>query len=186
MFYQNYKYNTLFWGDYFAHHKIVYYTPGTAPTVFLSNRTGFLPVAGRVVGIAENQLIYGQSRDAVTLDQAWAEDDHSHKVIANIFEGLVRFQPGTNTIEPCLAEGWRVSADGREWTFFLRKGVKFHDGTPFNSDAVRFSVERQLPPQRTANNGYASFTFGMLESIRTPDQFTVQFILKYPYAPFFK
>lgn len=151
---------------------------------FLSNRTGFLPVAGRVVGITENQLIYGQSRDAVTLDPAWAEDDHSHKVIANIFEGLVRFQPGTNTIEPCLAEGWRVSADGREWTFFLRKGVKFHDGTPFNSDAVRFSVERQLPPQRTANNGYASFTFGMLESIRTPDQFTVQFILKYPYAPF--
>ncbi|MDD4335035.1 MAG: ABC transporter substrate-binding protein [Desulfotomaculaceae bacterium] len=153
------------------------------PFILLSH-TSFLPAAGRIAGISSGQLIYGRSQDAVTLDPAFSQDEESNKVIANIFEGLVRFKPGTTTIEPCLAEGWRVSPDGREWTFLLRKGVKFHDGTPFNSDAVRFSIERQLPPQRAESAGYASFTFGMLESIKTPDLYTVQFILKYPYAPF--
>ncbi len=152
----------------------------------LYSHTSFLPVAGRIAGMPgdKNQLIYSRCKDAVTLDPAFSEDDQSNKVIANIFEGLVRFEPGAGTIEPCLAEGWRVSPDGREWTFFLRKGVKFHDGTPFNSEAVRFSIERQMPPQRTENAGYADFTFGMLENIRTPDLYTVQFTLKYPYAPF--
>ncbi|OQA10234.1 MAG: Periplasmic dipeptide transport protein precursor [Firmicutes bacterium ADurb.Bin373] len=151
---------------------------------FLMSHTGFAPAAGRFAGIVSGQLIYGRGQDAVTLDPAFSQDDESNKVIANIFEGLVRFKPGEGTIEPCLAESWRVSPNGREWTFFLRKGVKFHDGTPFNSDAVRFSIERQLPPQRDESAGYASFTFGMLESIKTPDLYTVQFILKYPYAPF--
>ncbi|MDD4767913.1 MAG: ABC transporter substrate-binding protein [Desulfotomaculaceae bacterium] len=153
------------------------------PFFFLSH-TGFLPAAGRIAGISSGQLIYGRSQDAVTLDPAFSQDDESNKVIANIFEGLVRFKPGTSTIEPCLAEGWRVSPDGREWTFFLRKDVIFHDGTTFNSEAVRFSIERQLPPQRTESAGYASFVFGMVESIKTPDLYTVQFKLKYPYAPF--
>ncbi len=150
----------------------------------LFRHSGFLPAAGRIAGIKGSELIYARSQDALTLDPAFSQDDESNKVIANIFEGLVRFKPGTTTIEPCLAEDWRISPDGREWTFFLRKGVKFHDGTPFNSEAVRFSIERQLPPQRTEGLSYASFTFGMLESIKTPEQYTVIFVLKYPYAPF--
>lgn len=151
---------------------------------FLLEHSGFLPAAGRIAGIRGSELIYARSQDVMTLDPAFSMDDESNKVIANIFEGLVRFKPGTTSIEPCLAEAWRVSPDGLEWTFFLRKGVKFHDGTPFNSEAVRFSIERQLPPQRTDRTAYASFTFAMLESIKTPDLYTVKFILKYPYTPF--
>lgn len=151
---------------------------------FLLNHSGFLPAAGRIAGIKGSELIYARSQDAVTLDPAYSVDDESNKVIANIFEGLVRFKPGTTTIEPCLAEAWRVSPDGREWTFYLRRGVKFHDGTPFNSEAVRYSIERQLPPQSAESASYASFTFAMLDSIKTPDLYTVKFILKYPYSPF--
>lgn len=152
--------------------------------LFLLGHSGVLPVAGRLVGLKSDTLVYARSMDSTTLDPAFSQDDESNKVITNIFEGLVRFKPGTTTIEPCLAEAWRVSPDGREWTFYLRRNVKFHDGTPFNSEAVRFSVERQMPAQRTDRATYASFTFGMVDSIKTPDLYTVKFILKFPYAPF--
>lgn len=152
--------------------------------VFLLGRSGVVPVAGRLVGWGGDTLVYARGQDSTTLDPALAQDEESFKVISNIFEGLVRFKPGTTEIEPCLAEAWRVSSDGREWTFYLRRNVKFHDGTPFNSEAVRFSVERQMPPQRPENIAYASFTFGMVDKIKTPDPYTVKFLLKFPYAPF--
>ncbi|NPV72872.1 MAG: ABC transporter substrate-binding protein [Pelotomaculum sp.] len=129
-------------------------------------------------------LIYARGQDSITLDPALAQDEESNKVISNVFEGLVRFKPGTTEIEPCLAEAWRASPDGREWTFYLRKNVKFHDGTPFNSGAVRFSIERQMSPPFTGKTTYASFAFGMVDKIITPDPYTVKFVLKYPYAPF--
>jgi len=152
--------------------------------VFLLGRTGAVPVLGRLAGTgSENTLIYARARDSETLDPALALDEESYKVIANIFEGLVRFKPGTTEIEPCLAKSWRISSDGREWTFYLRRDVKFHDGTPFNAEAVRFSIERQMPPYRQNNTPYASFTFGMIENIVVPDPYTVKFLLKYPYAP---
>jgi len=154
--------------------------------VFLIGRSGIVPVAGRLVGRDGGNLIYARGQDSATLDPALATDEESYKVICNIFEGLVRFKPGNTEIEPCLAEAWRVSPDGREWTFYLRKNVKFHDGTPFTSGAVRFSIERQTPPQRQDNTPYASFTFGMVDKIETPGPYIVKFLLKYPYAPFLR
>ncbi len=151
---------------------------------FLLGRSGTMPVAARLVGAGGGTLIYASNQDATTLDPALAYDEESYKVISNIFEGLVRFKPGTTEIEPCLAEAWRISPDGREWTFYLKRNVGFHDGTPFNSEAVRFSIERQLTPHRQENTPYALFTFGMIESISTPDPYTVKFILNYPYTPF--
>lgn len=153
-------------------------------TVIFLVRCGAAPAAGRLMGLEGETLAYARSQDSITLDPAVAQDEESIKVISNIFEGLVRFRPGTTEIEPCLAEAWRVSSDGREWTFFLRRNVKFHDGTPFNSEAVRFSIERQMTPFRQENTAYASFTFGMVDKIKTPDPYTVKFILKFPYAPF--
>jgi len=129
-------------------------------------------------------LLYARGGDSVTLDPAISQDEESNKVISNIFEGLVRFKPGTTEIEPCLAETWQVSADGREWFFYLRKNVKFHDGTPFNAEAVQFSVERQMLPNRTEDMAYAPFVFGMVESVKAINSYTVKFSLKYPYAPF--
>lgn len=129
-------------------------------------------------------MIYTRGQDCVTLDPALAQDEASYQVIYNLFEGLVRLKPGTNEIEPCLAEAWRVSPDGLEWTFYLRKDVRFHDGTPFTSAAVKFSVDRQLPPRGGSGMAYASFAFGMVDKVQTPDPYIVKFLLKYPYAPF--
>ncbi len=143
-----------------------------------------LTVTAKAVGLGRQTVIYGRSSDSITLDPAFAQDEESFKVICNIFEGLVRFKLGTTEIEPCLAESWRISPDGREWVFNLRKDVRFHDGTPFDAQAVRFSFERQLFPEGQRAVAYANFIFGVIEEIITPDPYTVKFILKYPYSPF--
>jgi peptide/nickel transport system substrate-binding protein len=62
-------------------------------------------------------------------------------VYANVFEGLTRFAPDGSTI-PALAESWEISEDGLVYTFHLQAGVKFHDGTDFNAEDVKFSLER--------------------------------------------
>ena len=54
---------------------------------------------------------------------------------------------------PGLAEKWEQSKDGLTWTFFLRKGVKFHDGTPFNAEAVKTFVERMIGPEKPDRAG---------------------------------
>ena len=91
-------------------------------------------------------LTFAKAGDVVKLDPADVTDGESITVMNNIFEGLIRYKPGTTEIEPWLAEKWDVSPDGLTFTFYLRKGVKFHDGTDFNADAVVFSLERQRDP----------------------------------------
>ena len=151
---------------------------------FTVGRQGSIPAAALLPGSGDRTLVYARAGDAVTLDPAFLQDENSARVSVNIFEGLVQFNPGTTDVSPCLAENWRVSPDGREWTFYLRKKVRFHDGTPFNAEAVRFSVERQMPPRGTPDMAYATFTFAPVDRIVTSDPYTVKFILKYPYAPF--
>jgi peptide/nickel transport system substrate-binding protein len=63
-----------------------------------------------------------------------------------LFEGLVAFAPGSTRIVPALAESWQVSPDGREWTFVLRQGVTFHDGTIFDADAALYNFDRLWDP----------------------------------------
>lgn len=129
-------------------------------------------------------LIYARGADSTGLDPAYVSDGESTKVTVNIYEGLVKYKEGSTEIEPCLAADWEVSEDGKEYIFNLRKDVKFHDGTPFNADAVVFSVDRQLPPNRTSDMPYASFTFGQVEKIEKIDEYKVKFTLSESSTPF--
>jgi peptide/nickel transport system substrate-binding protein len=81
----------------------------------------------------------------------------------NLYQGLVQYQPGTATkkIIPSLATSWTVSADGLTYTFDLRKGVKFHDGTPFTSAAIEPSFAR-----RAAVNGGPAYTVSDVASVK--------------------
>jgi len=82
------------------------------------------------------------SSDLTTLDPWNATDAGSLLVTRQIFETLVDHEPGSFRIVPKLAESWQVSGEGRIWTFVLRRGVKFHDGTDFDAAAVVLNLER--------------------------------------------
>ncbi|MEW5899292.1 MAG: ABC transporter substrate-binding protein, partial [Bacillota bacterium] len=129
----------------------------------------------------DDQLVYLCQDAWQTLDPAQAHDYASLKVIANIYEGLVKFKPGTFEVEPCLATSWETSKDGLRWTFKLRPGVVFHDGTPFNADAVKASFDRQSRQKEAPGN--FSLVYGMVDSVQVIDPLTVCFHLKFPYAP---
>jgi peptide/nickel transport system substrate-binding protein len=97
--------------------------------------------------IAQEQSVfsaaYGQG--FIDIDPSSANSNEI-ALIANVYEALVRYVPGVDgadaTIEPSLATSWSVSDDQLTWTFKLREGVTFHDGTPFTSEAVKYSIER--------------------------------------------
>ena len=82
------------------------------------------------------------SSDPVMLDPAMASDGETFRVARQQFEGLVSAKPGTTELEPRLATEWKASEDGKSYTFTLREGVKFSDGTDFNAEAVCANFDR--------------------------------------------
>ncbi len=122
-------------------------------------------------------LIFGRGGDSVTLDPSQMLDGESAKVCDMVYDTLVQYRGATTDIEPALAETWESSADGLTWTLHLRQGVKFHDGTLLNANAVVFSLSR---PNALARSFYEEF----IDRITALDDFTVQIDLKTPYAPF--
>lgn len=133
---------------------------------------------------AKNILVFAQGADPRSLDPAYLDDSESSKITFQIYEGLVRYKTGKTEVEPSLATEWSVSPDGKEWTFKLRKNVKFHDGTPFNAEAVKFSIDRQLEPNRKNDMPYAKFVYEGVKSVQVIDEFTVKIVLDKPMAAF--
>lgn len=117
---------------------------------------------------------FAQGADPRGLDPARVDDLESGKVIVNIYEGLTKYAADSTKVEPSLAESWEVSPDGLTYTFKLRQGVKFHDGTDFNAEAVKFNIDRQLPPKVDDNMPYAGFTFGTVKNVEVVDDHTVK------------
>ena len=136
-------------------------------------------------------FLFGRGGDSVGLDPALEEDGESFKVCDNIYDTLIHYKDGSTEIEPGLATKWESSEDGLSWTFSLRKGVTFHDGTPFNSEAVLFSLNRQHEKNHPFHNVEGSYTYWVatglaeiVDEITAIDDHTVKITLKSPYAPF--
>jgi peptide/nickel transport system substrate-binding protein len=109
------------------------------------------------------------------------------RILVNIYDGLVRFKDGTLEVEPALAESWTVSEDGKTYSFNLRKDVKFHDGSAFNAEAVKFNFDRMLKedhPFYDTGPFPLSFNFSSIEAVNVIDDSAVEFKLKEAFAPF--
>jgi peptide/nickel transport system substrate-binding protein len=141
---------------------------------------------------AKDTLVYGRGGDSVSLDPITTTEGETFKVTINIFETLLNYGEQDTTIHPGLAEKWEVSDDGLTYTFNLRQGVKFHDGTDFNADAVIYNFDRWMNgdaekfPYYTMFGGFKADEGHVIKEIKALDEHTVQFILKRPQAPFLK
>ena len=87
-------------------------------------------------------FIFGTEGAPSMFDPLYATDGATFKITRQMTEGLVQYKPGTADLEPGLAESWEPSTDGLTWTFKIRQGVKFHDGTPLDAAAVCYNMER--------------------------------------------
>jgi peptide/nickel transport system substrate-binding protein len=120
-------------------------------------------------------LAFGTASDPVVLDGALVSDGESLRAIDQMFEGLVTLAPGGTEVEPNLAESWEASPDGRTWTFNLRDGVTFHDGEPFNAEAVCFNFNRWYnfkgPFQLSSATYYWQTVFGGFSDRKDPSLF---------------
>ena len=130
---------------------------------------------------AENVVTVNTVQIFGTIDPAKINDYTEYMAGVNLYEALTTLD-GSGAIQPLLAESWTTSADGLTWTFTLKDGVTFQDGTPVEARDVVWSVNRLL----AINEGPSNLFEGVLEegSVTALDARTVQFVLSRTYAPF--
>ena len=132
-------------------------------------------------------LVVGQIAEPQSLDPHTVTATNDFRILVNLYDGLVRFKDGTLEVEPALAESWEVSDDGRTYRFKLREGVKFHDDSDFDAEAVKFNFDRMLNKDHPLYNTGPfplSFNFSSIASVEIIDPHTVEFRLKEAFAPF--
>src|SRR5574340_382070 len=151
---------------------------------------------------AANVVTYATSSDMTTLDPS-SEFSNSIILLPSVYQTLTLWNPTTNQAAPLLATSWSPSSDGMTWNFTLRRGVTFHDGTPFNATALKFSIDRTVYMNQGAayiwfplkgagayfavsntshpwmTREWANFT---AQSITIVDPYNVTFHLDYPQA----
>ena len=126
---------------------------------------------------SDKTLIFGRGGDSITLDPSLIFDGESAKVCDMIYDTLVQYREDTTDIEPALAKMWENSSDGLTWTFYLRQGVTFHDGSTFNAHVASYSLNRP-------NVQLANFFNSTINHIIALDDYTLEVQLNTPYAPF--
>jgi peptide/nickel transport system substrate-binding protein len=139
--------------------------------------------SARAADMPELRISSGAA-DNATLDPHRATSTVDKGVVSEMFNGLVRFPPGSadpKKLEPDLATSWESSPDNTVWTFHLRKGVQFHGGYgELKAEDVVYSLQRAADPKRSS---FAS-TFNILDKVEALDDYTVRITLKYPDAGF--
>ncbi|HLH73309.1 MAG TPA: ABC transporter substrate-binding protein [Chloroflexota bacterium] len=162
----------------------------TAPTAAPTAAVTAAPAATAATGTPKQggTMVFAADSMGDSLEPGLWNGFGASNVIDNVCEKLT--QPGkkwTDPPEPALAEGWEISADGKTYTFHIRSGVKFHDGTDVDANAVVRSFTRMIDPKdksyvkglyMNAEAGIANW-----ESITATDPMTVKLVLKTPYAP---
>lgn len=132
------------------------------------------------IGIADSPSIVRYSSDwPVLIDPAVGLDFQSVTAIVNLFDPLV-FVDTKGNIIPHVAKSWDISSDGLTYTFYLRPGIKFHDGSELTAEDVKFSMDRMLE----IGEGVAFLWLGKIQEIKVIDEYKVVFHMKTVFGPF--
>ncbi|TWI58555.1 peptide/nickel transport system substrate-binding protein [Pseudomonas duriflava] len=140
-------------------------------------------------------IVITYQNDVATLDPAIGYDWQNWSMIKSLFGRLMDYKPGTTELVPSLAERYTISDDGTEYTFALKRGVKFHNGRELKASDVKYSLERTVNPKTqspgagffSAIAGYEDVTAGKtqtLSGVATPGDYTVTIKLSQPNATF--
>ena len=147
----------------------------------------------------EKVLIFARGGDSESLDPGSTTDGESSRVTRQILEGLLEFDKESFELKPALAKDWEVSDDGLTYTFYLEEGVTFHDGTPFNAEAVKINFERWADPEHEyafADDGFVYSMYGtmfggykgdeghVIEEINVINDYEIEFKLSQPLGYF--
>lgn len=127
---------------------------------------------------SSNDFIFAVGTEPTTFDVHFITDVNTARANVQIYETLVR-NVGTS-IEPWLAESWTTSEDELTWIFKLREGVVFHDGTPFNAEAVKYNIERLQNPDVGAPR---ASTVDMITKVEVISEYEVALSTAEPYGP---
>lgn len=129
----------------------------------------------------EEALVIGTTDSWSSFESAWVYSFHDWELFHQCADGLLNSVPGgAGEVEPALAESYDVSEDGTEYTFHLRSGVVFPDGTPFNADAVVFTFERIAPVDNDENAGFLYTAYA--SGVEKIDDMTVKVTFSAPFA----
>jgi glutathione transport system substrate-binding protein len=156
----------------------------------LSRRSLLGGTAAFAGGLAFSRLAYAQTKSGsltvgvsanlLTLDPADANDTLSQSTARLMLEGLLTFDKDMKVV-PMLAEKYEANDKATEFTFHLRQGIKFQDGTPFNAEAVKVNFERIANP---ANHLKRLSLLAMLDHVEVVDDHTARCVLKFPFGAF--
>jgi peptide/nickel transport system substrate-binding protein len=144
----------------------------TAPAAGTSQPTG--------EGKPGGSIIIGINREPDNLDSAVTPYAVSHTVMMNIYDPLI-WRGNDGEFVPGLAEAWDAAPDGTSYGFTLRQDVTFHDGTPFNGEAVKKFLDRVADPE--TKSGFAANLLGPYETTEITDDFTIKVMMSAPFAP---
>ena len=168
---------------------------GRGVLVLLAIALAAVGLSGRADAQAPKTLVIAIGADQTGMDPQTVQNNESGFVMSTLFDGLVNYKPGSSEVEPGLAQSWTISPDGKVYTFKLRQGVKFHDGTPMNARTVAEDLDRAINPDNPCYvlnrkvDTYDDFTFGSVKGgdvvkMTVVDDSTLRFTLPKPNAPF--
>jgi peptide/nickel transport system substrate-binding protein len=129
---------------------------------------------------AGGTLTFGIGTDTAIIDPSITGSSITALITRNVVDSLVG-QAENNRFTPWLAERWEVDSDNTRYTFHLRQGVTFSDGTPLDAAAVKYNLDRILDPKTTSS--YAKSLLGPIDSITAPNERTLVIAYRQPFAP---
>jgi peptide/nickel transport system substrate-binding protein len=155
-------------------------SPRWLPTLLITLFLAFLPAH---IGRSQdsNRIVYGLTLQPSGFDPHINRSSELGIPLRQVYDTLVYRNPETNEIVAGLATEWSISEDGLVYTFRLRQGVIFHDGTPFNAQAVGTNLDRITSPQTASQ--LATFLLGPYAGYEVVDDTTIRILLSSPYSP---